>query len=211
MFRQWWLCIRQLPLTLRYRQLLVIDWTMFYFYSFIISPSRLKFERDKTGKPATDMTPGELSYLALEKALSGRKMDPKKDMFIDLGCGRGKLTFFVAIRYGIRSAGVDLVGTYIKAAQKLANIRKIKTVKFIQKDVINTRFSGQSTIVCLTWTMWTKASRVAVAKQCLSLKKGAWLITTTIPLKHASFESIKTFSAPSSWGSTIVYVHRKVS
>lgn len=72
----------------------------------------------------------------------------KKDVFYDLGCGDGRLVFYITKTYGIKAVGVEL-NPLLYAYQLIKKkLTKNKLTQFYHKDIFKINFE-QATIVYL--------------------------------------------------------------
>lgn len=77
-------------------------------------------------------------YGRLEKMIVYLKLTPD-DIFVDLGCGKGRAVFFVALRRLKKVIGVELDQSLIDIAKKNLNNLKIKRtpIELIRADAVN--------------------------------------------------------------------------
>ena len=199
--------IRNLPLYFQHPLLRKIDARLFLYYFFRYP--FYKFERDcyQSGRPREELTIGHTPYFSIQQIMS-RVPVTKKSRFIDLGSGQGELVFYMAIRYGVPSTGIDIIQTYIQVAKRIRQQLKIANAQFLEGDVLNRDLSKYD-IVWVSPTCFNEQSRTKISRQCEKLGSGAYVISISYPIESDSFEAIDYFSALFSWGQATVYIQKK--
>lgn len=200
----------QFPVYLRAPRMVAIELSLFYFYHGHYSPTRYDREVADLSLSKSELTYGEASYGIIERAFSKIKLPKSKHVFVDLGSGHGKLVFYVNQRFGIRSAGVEIVPTFVKAATKLAKVKGIKDVRFIEKDFTHAKISS-GTIIFVSLTCMGRSQMAKLRTNLMQLKKGAYVISLSQPLNHRHFKVVDEFDGRASWGKCRVYVQRKLT
>lgn len=66
------------------------------------------------------------------------------DKVLDAGCGLGHAAIWLATKRGVSATGISIVQQQIERATAYANEMKIKKVKFICSDYLNTSFEDKS-------------------------------------------------------------------
>ena len=105
---------------------------MYYFLSMIIS--------DLFGVPFVPTTGRSVKRIFDTISLK------KTDVFYDLGCGDGRLVFFVAKKYGIRAIGVERnpLLNFVSNIQK--KIFQVPHVEFLRKNLFDVTLSDGTII-----------------------------------------------------------------
>lgn len=206
-FLSLYIFLRQLPIYLRAPKILQIEFILFYLYNVYYSYSKNLMEKQKTGLDITELTYGETSYLSLDQALSVQPPH-KKSLFIDLGCGKGKTVFFTRFRYGCRSVGIDVVPSYIKFASKLCEKMGIRSVRFLEKNILDARIQ-KATHVLLTMTSFKEKTRRQLYLFLQSLPRGCIVICVSGRLPKRDFVCLKSFYGLCSWGKTAFQVYQR--
>jgi SAM-dependent methyltransferase len=186
---------------------LKIDTMLFLYYWLSYSISRHNLDISRIASK-DELVYGEIPYFSFEKAL---ELIPIKttDTFMDLGCGKGKLVFYMNNIFKIKSIGVDLVPMYIKYAASLSKRLKLKNIQFENKNILNCDLS-QGTIFLITWTCFSDQSRKSlIEKMQKEISPGSHIITTFNPIEENNFKLIKYIRVPFSWGKGYLYIHKK--
>lgn len=174
--------------------------------------SLVKREGKRAPVHIENLTYGETPGLTILKIL--QEVSPTtKDHFVDLGCGRGLTTFFVRLALGIPATGVDLIPSFIKKAEKLAQQLKIDKINFIRENLawLTLDQVGQGTIFYLTSTTFEDELLAKIALRLDLLPQGIKLITLSDALPSNKFQVTKVQRYHFSWGQTDVYFHEKVA
>lgn len=140
---------------------------------------------------------GETPLQTLESILQRIGLS-EQDRFIDLGCGRGRLCFFVREVFRCSVKGVDLVPSYIEAAQKHAG----KGIEFVIDDYSN--HLDEKGIYF--WYALNSSSR-EYEKIVDRFAQGAVVITISEPIKR--WELLDAMPALFPWGETTAFLQRK--
>ncbi|MFC1771076.1 methyltransferase domain-containing protein [Candidatus Margulisiibacteriota bacterium] len=183
---------------------------LYYFFNY--SVARINFEKghiyDIVNKD--ELIYGEVPSYALRKILANIPIN-KNNVFIDLGCGKGKTVFFVNQAYGLRSIGVDVVPTYIRAAQVIRDKMQLENITFLKDNILNTDLS-KGNIFLLSWTCFTQKTRDLITHKLeKEIPKDAYVITTTHAIQSACFKELKSIYAPFSWGKGYAYISKKMT
>ncbi len=200
---------RNLPIYFQHPKLLDLDFLFFYYYKLFYSGHKYHEEKTSTKiKDIVELTYGETPYFTLKKII--KKIPIKKEqIFIDLGCGRGRLVFFVNKHFKLKSIGIDLIPTYIKVANFFKQKKKITEVEFYLADILNHDFS-KGDIFYIAWTCLNKETIKQIEQRLINLKRGSYVITTSMPVQNKNFKVIKEFKLPFSWGYGHVYLNQRV-
>ena len=116
--------ILALPLCLKtpqYARLLVHYFLLDCFY---FSHSRLRKEQDLSKIDTNELSYGETCLRTVDTILKRVPIRPT-DSFMDLGCGKGKLCFYVHTRYKLPVIGVDTIPSFIEHAKSIAHRYKL--------------------------------------------------------------------------------------
>lgn len=193
---------------MRVRGLFRADLTLFYFYRTFYSIAKNRFEKGLSERPDEELTYGETPYITIHKIMKKISI-PQDSFFLDLGCGKGKLVFYIHRRFRIRAAGMDVIPTYISAATRMAKREKMENVKFIQKDFLTSKIPNAS-IIYVTCTCLSNDTRKKLFDKFESVSPGTVIVTASYPINRSDFKLEKSFKAYFSWGKTMVYIQHKI-
>ncbi len=154
-------------------------------------------------------TYGETPLTTLYKILKLAKAN-KEDIFLDLGAGRGRVTFFVSTYLGCKAIGIEHNPHFLKKAQKIASSLPIKPL-FLGKNMLLEDSMPKATLIYFYGICLDEPSFLSVVNQFALLSKGVKVITVSFPLSDYidSFRliSAEIFSYP--WGEATVYIQEK--
>lgn len=110
-----------------------------------ISTGEPYFVKDRFGLYKIDQSYCPAPYHLLEKIIDYLKLKPE-DIFIDLGCGKGRVVFFVAQKKLRKVIGVELNKKFIDIANKnLATFTFDRTaIQFVNEDAAKFRIKDEN-------------------------------------------------------------------
>lgn len=136
-----------------------------------------------------------------------------KDKVFELGCGRGRTSFWLHSFIKCRVVGVDFVPHFIKKANYVRKRYKIEDVEFRKENMIETDLTG-ATVIYLYGTCLNDEFIRKLAEKFAKLPAGTKIITVSYSLQEYSqpnvFEVMKRFPAKFTWGTADVYLNYKV-
>lgn len=113
------------------------------------------------------------------------RLIPKKGLILDLGCGDGFFSNYLAIKSPQRKiVGIELNSNRIKDANK-----KIKNAKFVQDNVLSTKFEKSNVILMfhLLHHLPTRVEQEKLIEKChLSLEKNGKMVIVEVDKKPLS-------------------------
>ena len=118
---------RNFLIYIRFPFFFFLDFFLGYFYLFYYSENQYLQEKKNSEKPFMDLTYGELPYHSFRDVLKHIKVS-SNSTFIDLGCGKGKLVFYMNKRFGMRSIGYDVISTFIRTSKALVKRYSLKNI-----------------------------------------------------------------------------------
>ena len=198
---------KETPFYREYPLLKRIDFYFFYHYFFFYPFLKNIYEKHKTGLDVSELVYGETPYASFQQALDYIPLS-HTSVFYDLGCGKGRLVFFVSEKYGIPCVGVDIMPTYIRIAQETADRNRLEDIAFIEENIFDTPIET-ATLVYLAWTCFGQDQKEELEDKLETLPLDSYVITTSTPLTRPNFELVKTLVVPFSWGKGSLYVQRK--
>lgn len=154
---------------------------------------------------------GETFFTSMEQMLIRAKASAD-DVFYDLGCGRGRIVFFVHALLGCRCVGTDLVASFIKVAKSLVVKYQLKDIEF-REDNIMTMSYEDATLIYLYATAFTEDAYPNLAKTLLRTPPGARIISVSFPLhEHTpdnAFTLLDHFRVSFLWGKADVFLYQR--
>lgn len=152
---------------------------------------------------------GETPLTTLE-AIMIRAGVTKEDVVYELGAGTGRTSFWLSQFYGCRTIGIEQIPAFVTRAQRLVKSCKLERVTFKQEDFTECTFPD-ATVIYLYGTCLSEESLDKLVPNMAKLPKGTKIITVSYPLttydSDNSFEIMRVFSMPFTWGETEVFLH----
>lgn len=132
-----------------------------------------------------------------------------EDRVIELGCGRGRVCFWLRQWVGCDTIGVDIVPTFIRKAKRIQRWLGINRLQFREESMLKTSLEGVS-VVYLYGICYDDLFLQALARKLQELPDGARVITVSFPMSDYGdgFETIAEKQLPFVWGDADVYVQR---
>lgn len=158
-----------------------------------------------------EFTYGETPLTTFEKIAKEARIS-YRDTVYELGCGRGRICFWLNRFIGCKVTGFELIPEFIVRAKRIQRKLKIKNVEFKEENFLNTDFKN-ATVVYLYGTCLEESSIKALIQRFQDLPKGARIITVSYALSEYTdkplFEIMKRFPARFTWGEGDVYIQVK--
>jgi len=132
------------------------------------------------------------------------------DLFVELGCGRGRCCFWLQAFKGCDVLGIEWVPEFVEIANEISEKNHLKNINFVCQDMLTTDFSN-ATIIFLYGTCLEDEIIDQLIKKFSQLKKECRIITVSYSLLDYSkgfFEIEDQFSARFTWGIGEVFIHR---
>ncbi len=134
-----------------------------------------------------------------------------EDHFIDLGCGRGRGTFFLNDYFGCQTTGIEWNPQFVAKAEQVAAVDSYQAPEFLCADMLSADLSGASVIylfgTCLPDPIIEKLI-------CLfaCLPPSTKIITVSFPLSDYStvFCTTKEFTGSFPWGEASIFLNQKI-
>lgn len=135
-----------------------------------------------------------------------------KDVFYDLGCGRGRLCFWLKCFIGCQVVGVEVVPEFIIRAKRIQRKLRVEGIEFREENFFKTDLK-KATVIYLNGTCLEDHSIRQLVKRFAELAPGTRIITISYPLSdytdQSLFETVKRFPASFTWGEGDVYIQVK--
>ncbi|MGR3973452.1 MAG: class I SAM-dependent methyltransferase [Candidatus Rhabdochlamydia sp.] len=152
-------------------------------------------------------TPLRAFYLIGKKA----KLNPS-DLFLDLGCGRGRGVFFLSFFFNCRAKGVDLTAAFIQKATQVAHLYKKEKITFACEDFLTTDLRE---VTCVYFYGITHDEMVVkkVQENLTTLPLYGKVCMIDQPLSYnltgQEGSSLPSFQVDFNWGTADVFLYEK--
>lgn len=143
------ICMHDIVTTIEgycYDKKLDINTSVNYGYS-AKDEHKLYSDAASQGRGGDALTYGPTEYSKIRKMINYLKLDKDNDVFVDLGCGEGRVIFLVATQKLKKVIGVDLNKAFIATAIKNLNTLKFNNtpIEFLNRNAVDFDFT-QGTI-----------------------------------------------------------------
>jgi SAM-dependent methyltransferase len=139
----------------------------------------------------------------------------KNDFILELGCGRGRTSFWMNEFIGCHVVGFDLVPKFIDRANQIRNKFEIHQVEFIRWDISDIDYNTFPSIQGIYFysTGFESAIFRKLIDRWRTLPSGVIIVTVTSPLSDYTnenlFELVEKFDGEFTWGSGEIFIQRK--
>ena len=151
---------------------------------------------------------GETPYVTMDKI--AKQTDLKEsDLFLELGSGRGKSSFFIAFFYKCKIEAVEWILTFKKIANFFKTVLKVKNLKFIHNDMFNMNFEKYDVIYLYGSTL-EENEILKLIDKFKKMKKTSKIITISYSLSDYDkyFFTKKSFNVYFAYGRTTAYINQ---
>jgi hypothetical protein len=148
---------------------------------------------------------GETPYETALKICNELKVT-EKDIFHDLGSGRGLLAFYVEAITKCKVIGIEEIPIFVNLANFTSKILRLNA-RFLKDSYLNCSFDDES-VIYLYGTMLEDHEIISLCKRFTSSQK---IISISYPLSDydEAFKTLKTFEVSYPWGKTEAYVNQR--
>lgn len=177
-----------------------------YFYPsqfWIALQEGLKIEPEKLYR----LTYGETSWLGIARVLKAVAAKPE-DVFYDLGCGTGRNLFYAHAVYGMKAVGLDLIPTFVRTGNQIAQDYNLTPLQFIQTNAFHHNIQ-EASIVYVTANCYDQECMDLLIMRLRDLKPGARVISTARPIPSPELQITGYERLFFTWGMDKVYYHEK--
>jgi len=151
-----------------------------------------------------NLTYGETSLLAIDKIMKFIK--PKEsDIFYDLGCGTGRICFFVNTFYKLNTNGIDLIPSFISNANKVIDKFKLENISIVKNNWLEMDLNDGD-IFYIAGTCFSEEIINELLEKLRTLKVGSIIISVSNNFEADYLKLIKSMTLPFSWGQSTVYI-----
>lgn len=154
---------------------------------------------------------GETPLTTLEKIAREAGIE-SKDCVYELGAGRGKGCFWLNTIIGCSVVGIEYIPEFVERANRIKNRLRLSRIEFCLDDILKADLTG-ATVCYLYGTCLEDTAIKRLIRKFSMLPEGTKIITVSYPLSdyldntdHSSFELVKHFTAPYTWGEADIYV-----
>ncbi|GIW21584.1 MAG: hypothetical protein KatS3mg068_0591 [Candidatus Sericytochromatia bacterium] len=185
-----------------------IDIELFKIYS-IRDQFTIANEYKENNQNLDDLTYGEATWYSIDKAIKFIKIENCRN-FLELGCGIGRISFFMNIKYNLNSIGVDLIPEFINNANKIIDKFNLKNIKFINENWFNINFSFADIVFIAATCLDNKTLKLLKEKFDNELKSNSYILSVSFPFETKKIKKITTLNLPFSWGRADLYILKKL-
>lgn len=193
-------------------QFLKADCLLFLFY-FFRNPFRVSKDFLLQKGERSVHVYGETPLTAFHEIVENSAIS-ENDTVFELGCGRGKTSFWLGCFVGCKVVGIETNPIFSERAEWIRKSLKIQNIEFRNEDMLMTDFRGAS-VIYLYGTCLEDEFIMKLLERFEALPVGTRFITVSYPLMNYTLSPKycleKSFEACFTWGKTCVYLHSKIS
>ncbi len=133
-----------------------------------------------------------------------------QDHYIELGCGRGRGTFFLNDYFGCQTTGIEWNPQFVAKAEQVAAAYPGKAPKFLCEDMLGADLS-EATVIYLFGTCLSDPIIEKLTALFTLLPRSTKIITVSFPLSDYSsaFHISKEFIGLFPWGKGSIFLNQK--
>lgn len=152
---------------------------------------------------------GETPLTSLKK-ISKECQIHSSDTVFELGCGRGRTSFWLNSFIKCNVVGIDFVPEFIQKANLIKERFGLNGVRFLLQDMFEANIQN-ATVVYLYGTCLNDTQIMQLIEKFKTLPPGTKIITVSYPLTDYSsdFEVMNRFTVPYTWGEADIYLQMK--
>jgi hypothetical protein len=184
----------------------IVDLTLLLSY-FYRSPYRISrtFEEARTSDPAPY---GETPLALLDTVLQAAGVT-KDDGVYELGSGRGRAAFWIALCYGCHTVGIEYHPLFMQVAERIRRFFRVTNLEFRCEDMCTSDYS-KATVIYLFGTALRESEIRTLCRRFAVLPHGTTIITVSYPLRayHPAFTLVRSIEVDFVWGKTTVYIQK---
>jgi len=133
----------------------------------------------------------------------------KEDVFLDLGCGRGRGVFFLHHLFGCPAIGIDWVPRFIEKAKEVAEATR-SPVEFICGNMVHCNAElSRATVIYLAWTCLEEEDRSRIEEALRNSRPGTRIVTVSYPFTSKDFTAKEASVISFPWGEAEVFFHER--
>ena len=176
-------------------------------FSFFSNPYRTCRKWMQKQREPMIHTYGETPLRLFETLMRAAKIS-QRDVFVEMGCGRGKLCFWAARFIGCKVRGIEWVPSFVRLARGIAKLSGI-AVSFEQSSMFDIDLS-QTTAAYLYAIHLSEERMQDLAKQFEQMPERAVVISIGEAIYSPQFQIEEIVEARFAWGKTKAFIQRKV-
>lgn len=154
---------------------------------------------------------GETPLTSFETIAKEARATPQ-DTVYDLGCGRGRICFWLRSFIGCQVVGVELVPEFMTRAKRIQRKMKIEGIEFRTDDFLKTDLKN-ATLIYLYGTCLEDETIHQLIERFKKLPSGTRIITVSYSLSDYTdepiFEIMKRFPVRFTWGEGDIFIQVK--
>jgi len=145
-----------------------------------------------------------LAHIANECALG------QQDLFIELGCGRGRGIFFLSCLTGCQAHGIEWIPLFVQKATRIADQLNMERVSFSCQNMLEA-YLEEASFLYLYGTCMEEEEIHLLVKKLEKCKTGTKVVSISYPLTDysSSFYLKKEFDGRFPWGIAKIYLQEK--
>ncbi|MBN1914587.1 MAG: class I SAM-dependent methyltransferase [Parachlamydiales bacterium] len=191
-----------------YRKLyfLLCDLSLSIVYLFF-NPYRISKRYLKKKRAFNIYAYGETPLTTLEKIFQAFEIT-KQDCFYELGCGRGKGSFWAATFWKCHVIAIEQIFIFYNIARSIQRLFHIKNIEFHHGDFLEADYS-KANVIYLYGTIMQEEEIHRFIRNASFLSSDTKIITISFPLSDYSndFYVKKEISVAFPWGTTSAYLN----
>ena len=131
-------------------------------------------------------------------------------VFWELGSGTGRLSLMLASQRSVQTVAMECIVPFVDNANRIARSLSINGFVSVQRDFFTCSWA-EPDIIYITATAFSEEQVLAFQQKSLEMKEGAHLFSLThLPAKDG-FALIKMDVISTSWGSSTVYLSKRIA
>lgn len=173
---------------------------LFSIFYFFLNPYRIGRKKGEVY--------GETPFESLHRIASFCELT-EKDVWIDLGSGRGRGVFWIASFVGCRTIGIEKISLFSHLAKVVQRLVSIPSLELICQDIMDADFS-KATVVYFYSTCAEEALLACLVEKMETMLPQTKVVTVSAPLpKNPFFIVTGAFPISFPWGTTDAYIHKR--
>jgi SAM-dependent methyltransferase len=186
----------------------ICHWEALFFSFYLFRFVSLEIWRASKGTRAVfeEMKFGETPLSTVRRILEHLPPLGQANLIYDLGCGRGRAAFLFHFLSGAKVLALDVIPSFIATGRTLARLcRCDESVLFYHQDFRQGDFEDADVIYACALCFGPETRRALLAK-IVENQPGSHLVTVGWRPEHPRLSLVAHFSAPFSWGSSLVTI-----